>query len=312
MVDQWIESPDFSDFFCLANRLVVFKRIINGRQLFLEILMKFDNDKSSVLVLCLVLFLCLCSCGKYKGKIQWDTYHSKDNLFEIKYPHDWKISLDGHTFNITPPDDTGLVAVTGYVDPGPVFDEKAFKWMVMRDFVECRVKEPFAPSVRYKPEGEKGTSATETPLKWQGETEPFVFVHEFQWIGEDALYERTVNEQKLIYLFRVAHLGQVGVFVAASELDVHMKARMPIYKQIMDSLVILNVGLSAGVSVAGPAKVKQLPWQENVIKWIEEQIVGWIRSTEPDKDNIEGDSNAKTAGKSSPEKKKDQRSYFGL
>src|SRR5271155_3110286 len=87
-------------------------------------------------------FLCISSCGK-KENIDWVTYRSLDKLFTIEYPPTWQHSLDGYVFNITPPDKTGLVAVSGYVDPGPTFDEKKFRDIVMLDFVECRVKEPF-------------------------------------------------------------------------------------------------------------------------------------------------------------------------
>jgi len=193
-------------------------------------------------VLALMSLLCFSSCGKNET-IDWDTYRSHDKLFKIDYPPDWKSSLDGHTFNIIPPDGTGLVAVSGYVDSGKTFDEKKFKDMVMLDFVECRVKEPFKPVT--------GTN----------------------WTGEDAVYERTVNGQRLIYLFRLAHRGQVGAFVAVSELEIHMEARMPDYKQIMDSLIILDApDAFLDLSKARPEEQEKRPWQEN--------LIDWIRSTE--------------------------------
>ena len=194
----------------------------------------------------LVLSVCLSSCGK-KENIDWVTYHSLDKLFTIDYPPTWEHSLDGHVFNITPPDKTGLVAVSGYIDPGTTFDEKAFKAMVMLDFVECRVKEPFKA----------------------------VTGHE--WIGEDALYERTINGQKFIYLFRVAHRDQVGAFIAVSDLEIHMKANMGNYKQIMDSLVILDDPTKPeDLSRTTPVVEKIKPWQE--------KLIDWIRSTEKKED----------------------------
>jgi len=193
------------------------------------------------------VFLCLSSCGK-KENIDWITYHSLDKLFTIDYPPTWGHSLDGHVFNISPPDKTGLVAVSGYVDPGPTFDETKFRDMVMLDFVECRVKEPF--------KAVKGKN---------------------DWVGEDAVYERTINGQKFIYLFRVAHRGQVGAFIAVSDLEIHMKANMGNFKQIMDSLVILDDPTKPeDLSRTTPVVEKAKPWQE--------KLIDWIRSTEKKED----------------------------
>jgi hypothetical protein len=208
----------------------------------------FDGKRNRVgVVLILAAFLCLNSCNK-KETIGWATYTSQDKLFKIQYPPDWKVSLDGHTFNITPPPDgTGLVAVSGYVDPGTTFNEKAFKDMVMLDFVECHVKEPFKP------------------VTGNG------------WVGEDAVYERTINGQKFTYLFRVAHRGQVGVFVAVSEIEAHLQPRLPNYKQIMDSLIILDApNKTVDLSRSKPKEVKNKPWQE--------KLIDWIRSTEKKED----------------------------
>lgn len=194
------------------------------------------------IVLILVSFACLSSCYKV-ATLDWDSYTSKDKLFKIQFPPTWNHQLAGHVFNITPPKGTGLVAVSGYVDPGTTFDEKAFKDMVMLDFVECHVKEPFKPS--------KGNN----------------------WVGEDALYERTINGQKFIYLFRVAHRGQVGAFVAVSDLEIHMKDNLESYKKIMDSLVILDDPTKPeDLSRATPVEKKKRPWQE--------ALIDWIRSTE--------------------------------
>ncbi len=197
--------------------------------------------------LVLVLAFFLNSCGK-KENIDWVTYHSFDKLFTIDYPPTWGHSLDGHVFNITPPDKTGLVAVSGYVDPESTFDEKKFRDMVMLDFVECRVKESF--------KAVKGKN---------------------DWVGEDAVYERTINGQKFIYLFRVAHRGQVGAFIAVSDLEIHMKANMGNFKKIMDSLVILDDPTKPeDLSRTTPVVEKAKPWQE--------KLIDWIRSTEKKED----------------------------
>ncbi|GEM_PF-2251594 len=194
------------------------------------------------IVLILVSFACLSSCYKV-ATLDWDSYTSTDKLFKIQFPPTWNHQLAGHVFNITVPKGTGLVAVSGYVDPGTTFDEKAFKAMVMLDFVECRVKESFKPV--------KGNN----------------------WVGEDALYERTVNGQKFIYLFRVAHRGQVGAFVAVSDLEIHMKDNLESYKKIMDSLVILDDPTKPeDLSNTTPVEKKKRPWQE--------KLIDWIRSTE--------------------------------
>jgi hypothetical protein len=278
------------------------------------------------MILIFMASLCLSSCNKPKETTPWDTYTSKDKLFKISYPHDWKSSLDGHTYNITPPDATGLVAATDYVDPGPVFDENAFKDMVMLDFSECHVKEPFAPVTQLQWAADKPSNAPVSQIQWGGEKAPFAFVKQLKWVGEDAVYERTVNGQKIIYLFRVAHLGQVGVFVAASEIEAHMASRKPIYRKIMDSLVIYDAALvdkqsKEGVAAGG----KKLPWQEYAIdflKWLQEQassFLGWVqekvadllRSTESEKDKVESGTDNKTEVKNSPGVSKDKRSYFG-
>jgi hypothetical protein len=194
------------------------------------------------IALILVLFTGLSSCHKV-ASLDWDSYTSKDKLFKIQFPPTWNHQLAGHVFNITPLKGTGLVAVSGYVDPGTTFDEQAFKDMVMLDFVECRVKEPFKPS------------------------------HGNNWTGEDALYERTINGQKFIYLFRVAHRGQVGAFVAVSDIEIHMKTDLENYKKIMDSLVILdNPTETEDLSNTKPVEKKKRPWQE--------ALIDWLRSTE--------------------------------
>jgi len=213
----------------------------------LEKLMSFDHRKSMAVLLVLAA-LFFSSCGK-KEVIDWDSFRSPDKLFKIDYPPTWKHALDGHVFNINPPDSVGLVTVSGYVDPGTTFDEKKFKDMVMLDFVECRVRESFKKVV--------GTN----------------------WVGEDAVYERIVNDQKWIYLFRVAHRGQVGAFVAVCDLDTHIKTRIHEYKEIMDSLIILDnptKPLDLSRVKEGEKENKPKPWQEN--------LIDWIRSTEKKED----------------------------
>jgi hypothetical protein len=113
--------------------------------------------------------------------------------------------------------------------------------MVMADFAECREMTPFKP------------------------------VTMNNWVGEDAVYERWVNGLRTNYLFRVAHRGQVGVFIAISEVDAHLKNRMPNFKQTMDSLLILKppvekyIGKNPGGATPTPTK---RPWQEGVIDWL--------------------------------------------
>jgi hypothetical protein len=241
--------------------------------------MRVGKQKAFKAALALMAVLCLISCGKIKEKIRWNTYHSIDNLFKIDFPRDWNVSLDGHTFNITPPDATGLVAVTGYLEPGTEFNEKAFENMVMRDFFECHVKEPFAPV----------TFTT-------------------QWTGEDALYEKTVNDQKVIYLFRVAHLGQVGVFIAVSELAVHMGPRLPVYKKIMDSLFIVDTNSD---EYKKGFKIKKWYWQDNVIAWLEDEVFDWLRSTEPKDNKPEGESLTQSGIPTPTPTPAEKHSYFG-
>jgi hypothetical protein len=107
--------------------------------------------------------------------------------------------------------------------------------------------------------------------------DPFKAVTGHESEGEDALYERTINGQKFIYLFRVAHRGQVGAFIAVSDLEIHMKANMGNYKQIMDSLVILDDPTKPeDLSRTTPVVEKIKPWQE--------KLIDWIRSTEKKED----------------------------
>ena len=82
--------------------------------------------------------------------------------------------------------------------------------MVMKDFVECRVKTPFKP--------------IQSPL----------------WTGEQAEYEGWNQGARIDWVFRVTYKGNVGVFLAVNEMRIHMKDRLPTYKAMMDSLVILT------------------------------------------------------------------------
>ena len=175
------------------------------------------------------------SCGKPPGPPPWVTYKSKENLYKISYPPDWQGALNGATFTISPPDATGSVAVSAYIEKGDKFDQPAFQDMVMRDFSECRVQEPFK-SVKLG-----------------------------NWEGEDAVYEQTINRNRVTWLFRIAHRGQVGVFVAANEMEAHLKPRLATYQKIMDSLVVLN---PEEEGLLTKLKAKEQYWQEIVIKWL--------------------------------------------
>jgi hypothetical protein len=190
-------------------------------------------SQRNIFLFLLVVVTGLISCGKPSAPPPWETYTSKDHLYKISYPHDWQGTLNGSTYTISPLDTTGSVAVSAYIEKGDKFDQPAFQDMVMRDFSECRVKEPFK-SVKLG-----------------------------NWEGEDAVYEQMVNGNRVTWLFRIAHHGQVGVFVAANEIEAHLKPRLPTYKKIMDSLVVLEP-LPEG---SFEKKVKQF-WQEIVIKWL--------------------------------------------
>lgn len=183
-----------------------------------------------------------CSCNKTPPP-DWGTYTSRDHLYTIQYPVGWKTALDGHAYTISTPDATGLVTVTGYVHDAPVFDEDAFKKMVMLDFAECREVTPFKP------------------------------VTMNNWVGEDGVYERWANGLRTNYFFRIAHRGQVGVFIAVSEIDEHLKNRMPNFKLINDSLILLDppklkyIGKYGQVGEPTPTPKKR-PWQETLIDMI--------------------------------------------
>ncbi len=181
----------------------------------------------------------LCSCGK-APESEWITYTSTDHLYQIDYPRGWTTALNGHAYTISPPDGTGSAVVTAYLEPGLAFDEEAFKTMVMLDFSECH------------------------------EMEAFKMVKGAKWQAEDAVYEQYISGQRVTWLFRIAHRGQVGVFIAVNELNVHLKDRLPKYKQIMDSLMVLK---PEEEGFLGKLKAKERLWQEVVIKW--------LKSTEP-------------------------------
>ena len=182
---------------------------------------------------------CLVSCGK-APEPDWITYTSPDHLFQVDYPRGWTTALNGHAYTISPPDGTGSAVVTAYLEPGPKFDEEAFKTMVMLDFSECH------------------------------EMEAFKTVKGAKWEAEDAVYEQYISGQRVTWLFRIAHRGQVGVFIAVNELNVHLKDRLPKYKQIMDSLMVLK---PEEEGVLNKLVAKERLWQEVVIKW--------LKSTEP-------------------------------
>lgn len=188
----------------------------------------------------LLALLVLSSCGKTRIP-DWETYTSKDKLYKIDYPHGWHIALNGNTFTVTPPDETGSVAVSAYLHPGPSFDQPAFQYMVMRDFSDCREEEPFSPV--------------------KGEN----------WEGEAAVYKREVRGQNVIWFFQIAHRGQVGVFVAVNELEIHLKAHKPNYDQVMKSLVILDP-VPTPIPVQPGATPTKMPWQE--------RLIGFIKKTE--------------------------------
>ncbi len=200
----------------------------------------------SSFILCflsVLIGLTVVSCGNKTPPPDWETYTSKDHLYRIQYPVGWQTALNGHAFTISTPDKTGLITVTGYVHDAPVFDQEAFRKMVMLDFVECREVTPFKP------------------------------VTLNNWVGEDAVYTRWVNGLRINYLFRIAHRDQVGVFIAISEIDAHLQNRTPNFKQTMDSLVLLTppvekyIGKYGQLGTATPTPKKR-PWQETLIDLI--------------------------------------------
>ncbi len=176
--------------------------------------MKLKTLQSQILIsafLFLPMVLGLVSCGKAPEPSPFASFTDAKKLYKINYFIAWKAGVNGRIFTVTPPDATGALSVTPYVDPGPgPFDLEKFKAMVMKDFVECRVKTPFKP--------------IQSPL----------------WTGEQAEYEGWNQGARIDWVFRVTYKGNVGVFLAVNEMRIHMKDRLPTYKAMMDSLVILT------------------------------------------------------------------------
>ena len=171
------------------------------------------NAQKSILIsmgLLILLGFVLESCSK-PPEIDWGTYTDREKLYKLGYPPGWKVAVNGHTFTVTPPDATGSLSATAYEEvQNKEFDMEAFKTMVMKDFLECRVTKPFKPI--------KGGN----------------------WVGQEAEYEGINHGERISWVFRVVIRGKVGVFLAVNEMRIHMKGRLPTYRQIMDSLVILS------------------------------------------------------------------------